>query len=245
MPQFKFLKPEKGGYSVDCERLEAYIPKEYMSGEPELAVLEGKTLRTIGIFAFKAFFSKEWKLYSLGVPMDVVLAVHSNREETALSLSRKSEPDDYLVLSYSRGETFLPNDNVIVNDVSIRKFIRLLNSGKLPQGLEYSGLVQLYHNAMEASGVNLGVQSLLLELTLSELCRDSKDPDRPFRLRAGRPDAGEDGYRMHSIMKIPQLSSTFAALAFQDVNESIVSSIRRTRLGKEERESPIEKTIRY
>ena len=242
-----FLRLEKGKYIVDCSKLEVYIPAEYLDGEMELATMTGKSMTVIGIFNLRAFSSdkdKKGKLYSLNLPMEITLNVEDNRQDT-IQVRKGSDPGDYIILSYEKGDVIIPDDNVIISEQSLRKFVKLINGGKLPEGIRYRDLLQTYHSAMESGGVSLGVQSLLLEITISELCRDAKNPSRPFRMRAGKEGDDESQFKMFSIKKIPQLSSTFAALAFEDVNESISSSIHRTRSGKDEKESPIEKTIYY
>jgi len=79
------------------------------------------------------------------------------------------------------------------------------------------------------------------------LCRDKKDLTQPFRKEIGKDKAGITQYDYENInlKRLPPLSSTFTAITFEDMNQSLISSIKKNRNGEKEVDSPIEKTIKY
>lgn len=79
------------------------------------------------------------------------------------------------------------------------------------------------------------------------MCRSSKDESIPFRKEIAKPNskANQYSYKPINIKKLPSINSTFTSLAFEDINASIISSIRKTKDGEEENISPVEQVIKY
>ena len=93
--------------------------------------------------------------------------------------------------------------------------------------------------------VNFGVPSVILELILSVAYRDKKDPTKRFAVAlAKNPNLTDYDYKMASIRQICQYTSTFTALTFEDFDSMLTTSLNRTRLHKQEVDSPLEQIIK-
>jgi hypothetical protein len=83
-------------------------------------------------------------------------------------------------------------------------------------------------------------------LILSELCRDKNDLHRPFREAIARQaNYNQFAYQSINLREIPSLSNTFAALSFEDFDNAAIASINNNNSNMKEKESPIEKIIKY
>lgn len=172
-----------------------------------------------------------------------------SNDETTVDIDENDDDIDeakYLVLQYYENDTFLENINVIQNSNDMVKFMALINSGKIPNTVPYDKLSMLQLNASKLVGVNLGVTAATVEMTLSELCRDPKNVNRPFRYAINQDKSlTVHDYKMASIKKIATLNSTFTALTFEDMTTSLVYSINRNTSNEPELVSPAEKVIKY
>jgi len=114
----------------------------------------------------------------------------------------------------------------------------------MPNTISYSDSLNVFLKAMSATEItNLGISAVSIEFMLSEMFRNKKNMREPFRMAYNGHN--EYDYKMVRITKLPELNSTFTSLIGEDVNNQLVSSILRKREGAIERESPIEKIIKY
>jgi len=225
--------------------LTIYLPKYYF--EDNLAEIISGNIQTIGIFDFSHKKDKESKdevFYNLLLPVNLLLKF-SLYEENILSI-RGREPEKYIILGVNAGDIFIDNLNIIQDVDNFKNFLKLLNNAKLPHDIDYDNLFQVYLDALNINGVNLGVPSILLETSLSELVRNPKDISKPFRFIAGsEKNYNKTDYKLTSLKSLASINSTFTALSFEDMNQSIISSIRKNRENIKENISPVEQIIKY
>ena len=84
--------------------------------------------------------------------------------------------------------------------------------------------------------------SVIDEIILSELYRDKKNLTKPFR-HSYNGTNGLD-YKMVSIKTIPQLTSTFAGIMFEDINKQLLSAVVSADKKVVEKETPLEKLVK-
>jgi hypothetical protein len=84
-------------------------------------------------------------------------------------------------------------------------------------------------------------------MIIAELCRYKSNIEVPFRMMIGKDNAKvtEYDYNNINLKKLPSINSTFNAMTFEDINQSIISSIKKTRNKETENPSPVEKIIKY
>lgn len=266
-----YLKIEGNKCLFIGKYMEAYIPEFYFKTN-NLAQINGASIDTIGIFTFKVFETDDLneinklrpktKLNTFNLPLTIttcptnkrtlnldLLEDGSKNEEVNLEetdLEDEEIESKYLILQYYENDVFLENINVIQNSNDMVKFMALVNSGKIPNTVAYDKLSMLQLNASKMAGIDLGVTSATVEMTLSELCRDPKNIGRPFRYAINQNDKLDmHDYKMASIKKIAMLNSTFTAITFEDMTTSLVYSINRNTANEPELTSPVEKVIKY
>jgi hypothetical protein len=247
MIDLKIFKQVKDTLFLDVPYAEVYLLNDYFDNK--IASIEGNSVITLGLFSFGTFpndLAKESDrvLRQLILPTSVQISF-SRMYRAEKQLKKELEPESYTVLCLEKGDVFLNDINCIINTENAMKFINLLHGGKLPKDIPYDKILATYQEALSLNGASIDVPSLVLEFIISELYRSKVSFDRPFRMDAGKGKSSMYEYKATSIKNLPSFNSTFTALSFEDINQSIVSSVERTRTGSDENISPVEKTIKY
>ena len=98
------------------------------------------------------------------------------------------------------------------------------------------------------NGVNLKSELVIFEYIVAELCRYKKDANLPFRKVIGADtnrEISELDYMLINLKTLPAINSTFSAITFEDINQAIISSVKKTKNNEEENETPVEKVLKY
>ncbi|AMS01209.1 virion protein [Bacillus phage AR9] len=247
--KYNFLKKVDNKIIFDGEYMEVYIPKDYFS--KGIASYHGDMVNTLGVFNFMVYTQpKESKnkgeIHLLKLPMEIKFEF-TTYHDISTKLRADLDKDDYRVFQLEKGSVFI--DNVIKEQSAenSKKFIYLLHGGKLPKSLKYSDIIDLYHESISLNKVKLNNPSVIFELIIAELCRYRNNTEVPFRMMIGKENAKVSDYDYNNIAlkKLPAINSTFNAMTFEDINQAIISSIRKTRNNENENPSPVERIIKY
>lgn len=247
--KYNFLKKVDGTVFFDGEYMEIYIPKDYFT--KGIAQYYADKISTLGIFNFMVYSQpkdskNKGEIHLLKLPMEIKFEFDSFHDITT-KLRPDSETEDYRVFELSRGSVFIDSVTKEKSAENSKKFIYLLHGGKLPKALKYQDAIELYHESIALNNVKLNNPSVIFEMIIAELCRYKNNIEVPFRSIIGRDNskASEYDYSNINLKKLPSINSTFNAMTFEDVNQAIISSIKKTRNNETENESPVEKIIKY
>ena len=241
-----FLKKEEFGLRTQetftGKKCDIYLPKYYFNkNDPHSIALEvGERVKTIGLF----WFNVDGKLYELQLPLKFEFEFSSKRQEK-LSLKPNLPSVEYVVYTLEHGDAFVYNTKHKKDlDDFMEDFLKkFIEGAKLPSTTAYSDTLSLFLNAMVSTGtMNIGLSSVSVEFLLSELYRDKGNMRRPFRETY---NGNEYDYKAVRIIKVPELNSTFTGLLGEDIQNQLVAAVLRTREGAPDRESPVEKVIKY
>jgi hypothetical protein len=247
--KYGFLKKIDNTVFFDGEYMEIYIPKEYFA--KGIAEYHGDKISTLGIFNFVIYTQpkdtkNKGELHLLKLPMEIKFEFNSFHDITT-KLQADLDEDEYRVFELNKGSIFI--DNVVKEQSAenSKKFIYLLHGGKLPKALKYQDIIDLYHESIGLNRVSLNNPSVIFEMIIAELCRYKSNIEVPFRMMIGKDNAKvtEYDYNNINLKKLPSINSTFNAMTFEDINQSIISSIKKTRNKETENPSPVEKIIKY
>jgi hypothetical protein len=236
-----FLKEVNGSIICNTSEINVYIDKDYF--ENGLSVEMGDGIKTIGLFyiGVKSSPTSNEQIHRINIPAFVKINF-PNRFESSNVFEGK-DLAHYECAKLSQGDVFIYTTNHVQSIDSCIAFLKAFNLAKIPSAIPYDDLVKMYKGAGEYNGINFGVPSLIVEIIISELCRNSTNINEPYRLVAGTGKQGS--YKMIPIKKIAEVSSVFNAIAFENMNQAIQSSVKITRSGKTQKVSPVEKTIFY
>lgn len=247
MENISFLKTETFGLRTQetfvGNKCEIYIPTSFINKNASFSIATelGDRLETIGIFLFKV----NGELYFLAFPLKFQFQF-SSVEKKRLKLKPNIKEDEYFIYTLKKGDAFIYDvlHQKNIDDISNDFVAKLIENGKIPQYVSYDDVLQLFINVMSASTyTNLAVSSVSLEFLLSELYRSKDNTRDPFRFAYNGNN--EYSYKMIRITKVPQLNSTFTGLIGESINDQLVDAVVKKRENVKEKESPIEKIIKY
>lgn len=224
---------------------EFYIPMKYFENVAGFATDLGTTIKALGVFDVSFFKdNKVTEQKVLNVPSWITIYVY-DFEVRSIKLPGEPLPVPCKVLKYFQGNKVM--DATIVEDSENAEiFLKFVLNGKVPTSVPYSKALQIWQKNQELNGVNLGVPSVIEELILSTMCRDSKDQTKKFAYVVGKdPKTVSDyDYKMVSARQVCQYTSTFTGVTFEDIDSMITSSLNRTRNKTPEKPSPLEDIIK-
>ena len=240
-----FLKDEKFGLREQTtfvgEEMEIFLPSYFLDPAENIARTISNRIETVGLFWFKV--GEEY--YELQIPVKFEFSFTSRRKKK-MKLKPGMPEIDYDIFVLVNGDAFIYDTNHKQTVDDITWFIaKMIEGAKLPPTISYDEVFGVFTRALEITQINakLGVPALTLEFLLSELFRNRRDTSEAFRYAYTGKNAYD--YRMVRITKIPEMNSTFTGLLGEDINQQIVSAVLKSREGKEEKVSPIEKIIKY
>jgi len=230
--------------------LDIYIPKKNF--DRSLSEYNGAYIKTLGIFAFdikqisSAEKGKFGIFHTLKFP-NIIQFTYSDHFKYEGTLNNGLiSSREYEVFRLTDGDIFM--DRVVIEQsaTAVINFVNSLHDGQIPETIPYPELINLYLNALDLNHVSLKNPAVVFELILSELCRDKNDLHRPFREAIARQaNYNQFAYQSINLREIPSLSNTFAALSFEDFDNAAIASINNNNSNMKEKESPIEKIIKY
>jgi hypothetical protein len=241
-----FLKTEKVGLREQVifngDKLEIFIPDYFLDPDEKMAFIIGEKVKTLGIFWFK---HKE-KLYEIQIPVKIIFEF-SEMYKDSLKLKPSMPLTDYSVFVLKNGDIFMFDTNYkqSVDDFSFGIMDKLIEKAKMPPTVAYNEVMSIFVNALQVTQIldRLGVSAVTFEMMLSELYRNRRNLSTPFRMTFDEKKPYD--YKMLRIVKLPELNSTFTGLLGEDIDQQVVSAVLRNRENKKEKESPLEKLIKY
>lgn len=243
-----YLKQVDKSVVFDGEYMEIYIPKKSL--DQKIAYLKGENIETLGVFNFLVYSGgnrdpKKAELRTLTLPFKIQFEFR-RFFDTRIKLSSEIEENDYRVFVLEKGDLFCVKTEHAKSSANSKELIFMIHGGHLPSSVKYDKVLDCYLGTTLLNGVDLKIPLLIYEIILAELCRYKEDLGVPFRIAINQNNKlTQYDYTSISIKKLPSLNSTFAAITFEDINNAIISSIKKNKNNEEEKVSPIEKVLKY
>lgn len=221
---------------------EIYIPDEYL--DKSKTVENGTTYTTLGILPYsviidgKVVFSD-----TLKIPQIISINVTEKRRDS-IRLSKYTEsPTSVTVILYQPGEPI--TSEYTEASASLAAIIMdLLLGGNIPSTIPYWDINDIFQNAFKLNKVNIPIPSFIVEDMIATLYRSPKNPENKFAKDVGRnPTINPLNYTAMSYRDVTRYISTFAGMTSEVMGQALLYGIKRTKEGKTEPESPIERTI--
>lgn len=148
---------------------------------------------------------------------------------------------DYRILYFTNNDvdeviscTKVPEDIDNVEDL----FRLFVHTGSIPHTIKYHDIYKYFLYNFELSGNSYGLSNQLFGVLVSELCRDPKDINKPFRLSSAL-DEDPYSYINISIKDVPKLVSPFSSLTSENFDEAVVGAI----MNKNNESVPLERVL--
>lgn len=235
---------------VDSFAMEVYLPAEYVNsayrGAPYYSVL-GTKIRMLGIGMIRFFSSQKQlddpesvKAYPLGIPM-MITTEPREVDVRDVRFSKGGPLRKCVILSYTKGDTFLVNNEVIKNSDVMMMVLSRLEQGKFDY-IPPEVAVQIVHDCEKMNGISLRIPSEELEIFVAERYRDPSHPTRKYRFHTGAVDP--DSMVSHNMRTDAIQSSTYTAVMHEDINSALVAAVNRKEAGIVEDPAPFERIVR-
>lgn len=240
----RFLKDDGENIIFTGHYMEIYVPDVYFASN--LAEIEGSLLKVFGLLNCAVFDEKDNKLFQEILNIPTMIVLHFNDiYTTKLNLNpvENSEPETYRALRFYKNDVIMAN-SVQKNSANVELFLNLMCGGKI-RGVPYDKIFEIWEKNTELNGVNLGVPASILEIIISEIYRNPKNPNEKFsKYIQNNPKESKSYYRASNIREICSRNSTFAAITFEDFDMMMTASLNMNKYNKKQVESPIEKVIK-
>lgn len=245
--KYKFLEEKDNRIYFIGNLMEIYIPKSFFDNK--MAMYIGDKIESIALFNFIVYddendrMDKSGSLYSFELPMNITFQYQEHFTKNDI---KGKFPDRYEVFVLRTGDMFVDNKSKEKSSSNTKNFVFNLNSGKIPSTLSYDEVLYTFLKSMELNNVDLGNPSVIYEAIISELYRYKNDEKIPFRIALNNNNnLTLYDYQAINVKNLPAIKGTFQALMFEDIKQSILNSILKSKQGEEESETPVEKVIKY
>ena len=239
-----YFTTEKDGFRVskDYEKIEILIPDQYF--KTGIAKQMGTKILTLGIVNV-VVYPKKGTVQILQMSLPIKMSFNTDEDMFKQDYELDGKPVLFNVCTIYSGNYVINDTKHIQSLFNSIDFVNWFNGGKIADTVPYTGISNIFVDAARMNGIGLGVPKVLIDIMISEMCRDADQPAMPYRFRVNKSGKDDGAYKFIPIKQIPQTSSVLAALAFEDIGKSLRNAVVQTESGVEQRTSPIEKMLHF
>jgi hypothetical protein len=216
----------------------AYVPEKYF--ERNVAEQAGEYINLLGVFDYTIQDIKTGKndgLRPFRLPTLFSTKPYMVEKVKQIKLIKESEPTDYRVFRYRKDDTIIVSTKLVQFIGNVEKFNNLFFIlGYIINTVPYDKIHEYIMDAMSLNGFSYGLNAQVFGFVISEICRDIKNNNVPFRL-SGSTDM--HAYKSMSVKGISKLISPYTALLSEDFDESILYAM----MNENPKESSLEKVL--
>lgn len=247
MTPFKF---DNEKLLVDCFAVELYLPAEYADsayrGNPYYSVL-GTKVKFFGVGNFR-FFNNDKEMehpekipcYPFGIPM-IITSEPMEVDVRDVKFTESGPARHCLILTYTKGDAFLTNKEVIKDTDPVMMYLSRLEQGKLDH-IPPEVAVSILQDAEYMNGLSLRIPSEEEELFVATRYRDPDHPGREYRYHTGNLET--DRIISRNMRTDAHQTSTFQAVMHEDISVGLITSTNRHRRGERNQVNSFEALIR-
>lgn len=227
LPSYLKVQDETVFYTGEGDFL-LFIPDSYFT--KKIAVIEGEFIEVIGILNQSIITPKQpditKNIKPFYFPSRFITKPGKVEKVKGLQLT-KNYKSDFHVLHYTNNgiDQIIVSTKVPQDITNVEDFFRVfVNAGDIPTSIPYHDLWKPFIDSMSINGSSYGLPAADFGLLISELCRDPKDINKPFRLGKSL-DNDDTSYIPVSVKYIPKLVSPFTSLTSENFDEAMVGAI--------------------
>lgn len=215
-----FLKQEKDSilFNGDGE-FYFYIPEKFF--DLDVAFYVGEFISTLGILTYaykdgnKIIGPKQFDY-----PTRFMTKPYKVNKLKQVRIIENDKKQDYRVLCYRKGDEIIHEIRVPEAIENVEAFIKLfVIGGYIPNTIPYDKLQNYFIDNITYNGSNYNIALQMIGLVISEICRDKKDINKPFRV-SGSTDM--NAYTPIGIKTVARLISPYTAITSENFDESVV-----------------------
>ena len=236
---------------VDCYAIDVFIPDEYIGSEyrgtPYYSVYGSQIKYFAGLCHMRIYQTeKEFNnplsvnTYVLGVPTTLTCQP-SDVDVREVQFTKTGPLRKRIVLTFFKNDIFVSNVNAIANTAHMMIMLLRIDGGKL-DGIPPQVLYSIIRDGEKMNYMNLRIANEELQAYLSERFRDPSDPSKRLRHTSKDPDSDISlSYRMREDA---MQTTTFQAITYEDINNSLITSVNRKHAGIINEPTAVERIVR-
>ena len=225
----KFLRLENNAllFNEDNKELHFYVPENFFDegSKKPIAKIDGQYVSMIGICEWCIVDSngKRSELKPFTFPTMILCKPYKIEKVKSLKTDIEGEPKDYRILHFAKDDEVISQTRVpqIVDNVELLTQIMFL-TGRVPNSVSYDQLWKLPIESMELNGNKFALHSQLFGMVASEICRDPKDINRPYRVMKTND---LHNYNLVSVKLLPKYKSPFTSLISEQIDTGIMGAV--------------------
>jgi len=236
IPKFLKRKDDSLLFALEDKEFVFIVPEKFF--ERRDAIIIGEYVNLIGILDY-AIFDKSGKhggLKRFNFPSVFLTKPYEIEKMKQVKLTANSEIQDYRFLKYKKDDIIVVSTKVPEEIENVEEFYKIFLTGNLPTTIPYDKLQDYFTESARINGCNYGVSLQLFGVVISEMCRDPKNMNNPYRLAKNK---NMFDYKAINIEDIPKLVSPYQSLTSVNWDEGLINAI----INKNEVDSPLEKVL--
>lgn len=236
IPKFLKRKDDSLLFALEDKEFVFIVPEKFF--ERRDAIIIGEYVNLIGILDY-AIFDKNGKhggLKRFNFPSVFLTKPYEIEKMKQVKLTANSEVQDYRFLKYKKDDIIVVSTKVPEEIENVEEFYKIFLTGNLPTTIPYDKLQDYFTESARINGCNYGVSLQLFGIVISEMCRDPKNMNNPYRLAKNK---NMFDYKAINIEDIPKLVSPYQSLTSVNWDEGLINAI----INKNAVDSPLEKVL--
>lgn len=236
IPKFLKRKDDSLLFALEDKEFVFIVPEKFF--ERRDAIIIGEYVNLIGILDY-AIFDKNGKhggLKRFNFPSVFLTKPYEIEKMKQIKLTANSEIQDYRFLKYKKDDIIVVSTKVPEEIENVEEFYKIFLTGNLPTTIPYDKLQDYFTESARINGCNYGVSLQLFGIVISEMCRDPKNMNNPYRLAKNK---NMFDYKAINIEDIPKLVSPYQSLTSVNWDEGLINAI----INKNAVDSPLEKVL--
>lgn len=214
-----------------------YVPENFFGRKD--AVIMGEYVSIMGVFDYAVFDEsgqstglKRFQFPTVFLTKPSEIEKHKN-----VKLTKTSETQDYRFLRYKKNDPIMISTRVPMDIDNLDIFYStFFLTAKFPTTIPYNKLHEYITDSIELNGSSYGLSMQIFGVVISELCRDSSDFKKSFRLTKMN---NMNEYTPINIKELPKYITPYSSLTSENWDDAIVGAITNADGPK----SPMEKML--
>lgn len=227
--------------------MEIYIPQRFF--DRKLSVNMGQYIETFGLLAYAVFDDKNrvnaQEIFNLPTKINIFPnEIEWDNRTINVKGSKIPLTDKYCVCKFYHGNKVMPATIVQSSD-NVELFLDLLLKGEIAHPVPYDKVLSTWLSNLHLNNISFNIPIATMGVLVRELYRSKNDIDIKYSKVMGKnPSADPLGYKTLNTRQICARTSVFTALASEDPDVMITSSLNMTASGRKQNISPVEKVIK-
>lgn len=247
IPSFLTKKNNSVIFNQDGEFL-FYVPESYFTDTKlPLAQIYGQYLYLFGIcdWALVTTNGKVSEAKRFYFPTQFMCKPNRIEKVKNFSINDKFKAMDYRIIHFKKDDEVISNiaipENVANAELIFKSFF--VNTGKLPPTVPYDKVQDYIVDSLRLNGNDFGLGKQLFGIPISEVYRDNKNIEKPYRLTAMKD---QFSYQQIGMSSVSKYVSPFVSFTGENYDESLMASIllsQSDEADSEKNDSPLEKIL--